>query len=151
MELRLKRDQAGADPRVVVMGRLAEVEMAGGRCCAEAMVLAAVEHLNRDASPTLAASVAGLCGGMGGKRATCGVYTGGALALGVALEGQDRKALKRASGELVERLEAESGALVCRELLDRMGPTNKDYSQCRRLAARGAELVAEIASNHSDR
>lgn len=145
MKLRLKRDEPGAAERTVAMGRLAEVEMASGRCCAEAMVLAAVEHLNPSATPMPAASLAGLCGGMGGRRATCGVYTGGALALGVALEGAPSKVVKRASARLLERLEAESGALVCGELLARMGPENSDYSLCRRLAARGAELVEEIA------
>ena len=144
LDPRLLREDPTADRRVVETGERAERYMEGGRCCTEAMILAAIDGFAPETSRAVAAAAAGLCGGMGTREATCGVYTGAALAFGVVRPEDDAKALKGAAGEFQRRLADEAGGLVCGELRDRMGPANADGSRCRRLTARGAEILAEM-------
>ena len=143
-DLRLARDEPAADARVVKMGERAEGYMAAGRCCTEAVILAAIDAFAPDTPKAVATSAAGLCGGMGTREATCGVYTGAALAIGVIRPGEKAVALKDATAAFQRRLAGEAGGLVCQELRERMGEPNRDGTLCRRLTARGAEIVAEM-------
>ena len=57
-----------------------------GYCCSESIVKAAVDEYCPEFSSDVALAVSsGLCGGMGSKQATCGVFTGGAVALGLVM------------------------------------------------------------------
>ena len=143
MKFELRRGDV-ADPRAVAAGEEAERWMGEGRCCAEAIVLATIDRFAPDAPRGVAAAAAGLCGGMGNQRATCGVYTGGALAIGLLPGGRDARALKGLSAGFQERLAAEAGALECGELRRLMGWRNLTGGRCRELTARGAELLAEM-------
>jgi len=136
-----------AQSTVEQMGRVAEQRAEEGYCCAEAMVAAALETY-WPSPPPLAHLVAGLCGGMGNQQATCGVFTGGAVAIGLvaggpAGKGRDAR-IKEATACLYQRLAQEAGAQRCGEILDRMGMANWDKRLCRRLTRRGAELLAEV-------
>ena len=149
LTLRLAREGGECDPRVGEMGERAEGYMAGGRCCTEAVILAAIDAFAPDTPKAVATAAGGLCGGMGTREATCGVYTGAALALGVVRPGEDAAALKEAAAEFQHRLVGEVGGLVCQELRERMGEPNRDGALCRRLTARGAEIVAEMVAERT--
>ena len=145
LTLRLARENGGCDRRVGEMGERAEGYMAAGRCCTEAVILAAIDAFSPDTPKAVATAAAGLCGGMGTREATCGVYTGAALAIGVVRPGEKAAALKEATAAFQRRLAGEvDGMLVCQELRERMGEPNRDGALCRRLTARGAEIVAEM-------
>ncbi len=119
-----------------------------GYCCAEAIVAAALEVYWTAHAPPLAHLAAGLCGGMGNQQATCGVFTGAALAIGLvaggpAGKGRDAR-IKTAAALFQQRLAAEAGGQLCHELLKEMGIANWNKRLCRRLTRRGAELLAEV-------
>jgi hypothetical protein len=141
--MKLKPVAPGADRRLERLGRRALERAGEGRCCAEAVILAVLEQVGAVEVERLAASARALCGGMGNREATCGVYTGGALALGFALEGAGKEELKAAAARFQEALRAEAGALACKALRQDMGAANEGNRLCHRLTARGAELVGE--------
>ena len=117
-----------------------------GRCCAEAVVAATVGVFGRGVDPSLLIASKGLCGGMGGHRATCGVFTGGALALSL-LAGPEfpKDRLKAMTADFHSWLAEEAGGQICSELLERMGPSNFNHRLCGELTGRGAELTATLA------
>jgi C_GCAxxG_C_C family probable redox protein len=133
---------------VARMGGIAEQRAEEGHCCAEAMLAAVLETYWSKQHPPLAHLVAGLCGGMGNKQATCGVFTGGAVAIGLVAGGPAGKGrdgrIKSAAACLHQRLSQEAGGQICGEILDHMGIANWDKRLCRRLTRRGAEILAEI-------
>ncbi|MBF0309842.1 MAG: C_GCAxxG_C_C family protein [Magnetococcales bacterium] len=91
----------------------------------------------------------GLCGGMGGKKATCGVFSGGALALGL-LYGRERpeetnRQARQMAGRFFEILSEQTGGHVCEKLLAKFGPSNRlTHARCHRLARNGAILLANM-------
>lgn len=91
----------------------------------------------------------GLCGGMGNRKATCGVFTGGAVAFGLIANQRgdvvDKKQLKALAARFEGILAQEAGGQICEDILKKMGIRNWNYSQCKKLTGRGAELVAELA------
>ena len=135
------------------IGESAEAYFRNGECCVEAVVHATIDHLAPDTPPEVVAMVQGLCGGMGNKRATCGVFTGGAVAIGIAAKAREvpltAEQIKKITARYLELLEQEWGGHTCDELLKGMGISNWNRSQCRRLTIRGAELVAELMAEES--
>ena len=131
-----------------VMGEVAMRHASNGECCSEAVVHAAIELLAPETPDEVVAMVRGLCGGMGAGKATCGVFTGGAVALGLiantAKGTVDKKQLKQMALHYEELLSEEAGGQICEELKKKMGIRNWNGSQCRKLTRRGAELVAEM-------
>jgi C_GCAxxG_C_C family probable redox protein len=130
------------------MGRIADQRVEEGYCCAEAILAATLETYWVPPHPPLAHLVAGLCGGMGNQQATCGVFTGGAVAIGLvaggpAGKGRDER-IKATAALLHRRLREEAGAQFCGDILEHMGIANWNKRLCRRLTVRGAEILAEI-------
>lgn len=119
-----------------------------GACCAEAVVHACLDHLAPEGDLAVHTLVAGLCGGMGDRQATCGVFTGGAIALAAIYqargESRDHRQLKAQAAKLHQQLSQEWDAQLCGDIRKTMGVRNWNFSQCRRLTQRGAERVAEL-------
>ena len=122
-----------------------------GYCCSEAIVMAVADQYCPDIPVTVAkAASSGLCGGMGGKNATCGVFTGGAIALGLVLGNGEKKDknIKNLSAEFFEKMELHAGAQQCSQVLKKMGLKNWNRSRCRLLTSRGGtELQAMLEAN----
>ncbi|MBF0177002.1 MAG: C_GCAxxG_C_C family protein [Magnetococcales bacterium] len=134
---------------VMAIRQRADALYEGGLCCSEAVFLAVVESLGEepDRARNLVPLASGFCGGMGNRNATCGVYTGGAMAAGLLVgktTPQDKeKSTRNLTARFQERLLAEAGALRCQDLLDKFGPIrNIGKRMCRRLTAQGAEILA---------
>ena len=135
------------DARVARMGEVAKRRFSLGYCCSEAMVLAAIDVYVPEADKRVIDMVSGLCGGMGNKRATCGVFTGGAAALGLVAQGYggcSGKCVRKASSDFHQQLERLAGGQLCGDLLASMGVRNWNKSQCRELTRKGAVLLASI-------
>ncbi|MBF0136533.1 MAG: C_GCAxxG_C_C family protein [Magnetococcales bacterium] len=138
------------DRMITKIGERAEALYGEGLCCSESIFLAVVESLgeNPDVARTMVPVASGLCGGMGNRNATCGVYTGGAVAIGL-LRGRssplDKDKLTRTlTARFQEQLLAEAGALRCQDLLDKFGPIrNIGKRLCRKLTRQGAEILAK--------
>lgn len=131
-----------------VLRETAETLFADGYCCSEAVVLAAIEHLAPSTPRDSVKLATGLCGGMGDRGATCGVFTGAAMAAGLVIPEDERKAHKARSRELAMQLrstlEREAGGHVCQDILKQMGLKNINKRLCRKLTGRGAELLGEL-------
>ena len=106
------------------------------------------------------ALTAGLGGGIGRLRETCGAVLGMALALSLARAGDwEKGALYQAEQELVGRFRREQGSLLCRELLGEAGrdraarpsPRTPAYyaaRPCPRLVERAAQLLEDYLAEH---
>ncbi len=129
-----------------------------GYNCAQATAVVFAADFGLDPAVVLQLT-AGLGGGIGGLRETCGAVSAMALLAGLAAGpyAPDDHAAKTALYDLVKRWHAEfvkrHGSACCRELLERAGispdaqPTRRDadyYAKrpCPRLVASAAELVA---------
>ncbi|MFK5894884.1 MAG: C-GCAxxG-C-C family protein [Pseudomonadota bacterium] len=124
-----------------------EQQFRDGYCCSEALVIAATSSYAPGISKELAhAAASGLCGGMGGKQATCGVFTGGAVAISLILgKGVKKdKRIKELSALYHKQLQQHAGGQICQQLLDRMGIRNWNGSRCRLLTKDGGELLQSI-------
>jgi C_GCAxxG_C_C family probable redox protein len=118
-----------------------------GYCCSEAIVIAATELYAPNIPKELAhAAASGLCAGMGDKKATCGVFTGGAVAIGLVLgKGVKKdKPIKRLSSQYHQQLEQHAGGQICQQLLDNMGVMNWNGSRCRRLTRDGGAILQSL-------
>ena len=118
-----------------------------GYCCSEAIVIATTELYAPEIPKQLAhAASSGLCGGMGDKKATCGVFTGGAIAIGLVLGTgiKKDKQIKKLSALYHQRLEQHAGGQICQQLLDKMGILNWNGSRCRRLTRDGGAILQSI-------
>lgn len=132
---------------VVQMRQRVDELFGEGYCCSEAIALVISEYYSPHISTDLIhAATTGLCGGMGGKQGSCGVFTGGAVALGLVLgKGIKRdKHIKSLSAEYLHQLEKKAGAQICHQLLSRMGIKNWNGSGCRQLTQDGVELLHSI-------
>ncbi len=92
-----------------------------GACCSQAVFCAFAEDFGMDYETAMKVS-AGLGGGVGRMRETCGAVTGGTLALGMAF-GPDKAAVYPKVQAFCEAFKRECGSIVCRELL--AGPDPK--------------------------
>jgi len=132
----------------------AEKYFADGYCCSEAIVLATVDQYQLPLDTELAqASASGLCGGMGGQQASCGVFTGGAIAIGLVLGKGVKKDqhIKSLSAHFFEQLEQHAGGHLCQQLKKKMGLKNWNGSRCRKLTADGGEILQTILDRQLDR
>ncbi|MCP3666677.1 MAG: C_GCAxxG_C_C family protein [Gammaproteobacteria bacterium] len=112
------------------------------------MVMAVTDNLGKGQSEELAAMASGLCGGMGGYKATCGVFTGGAMAISL-LSSQGRlpegKKTRELSARFHQQLLAHAGGQICEELLEDMGSIrNINKRLCRKLTRDGAEILGRV-------
>jgi len=124
-----------------------EEQFCDGYCCSEALVIATADRYAPNIPKTIAhAASTGLCGGMGDKKATCGVFTGGAVAIGLVLgKGVKKdKRIKKISALYYQQLEEHAGGQVCQQLLDKMGFMNWNGSRCRRLTRDGGTILQSL-------
>ena len=99
----------------------AEALFKGGCNCSQAVFAAFADEFNLDEE--LAKKVAcGLGGGVGRLREVCGAVSGAAMVLGMRANG-DKAAAYPKIQEFAARYRAETGSIVCRELLAGTGAT----------------------------
>lgn len=91
-----------------------------GACCSQAVFGAFAEDFGVDAETAMKVS-AGLGGGVGRLRETCGAVTGAVLALGMKF-GPDKTAVYPKVQAFCEAFREECGSIVCRELLSGPDP-----------------------------
>ena len=130
-----------------------------GRNCAQSVLGAFAPGLGLPLETALALT-AGLGGGIGRLRETCGAVLGMALALSLARAGDwEKGTLYQAEQELVGRFRREQGSLLCRELLGEAGrdraarpsPRTPAYyaaRPCPRLVERAAQLLEDYLAEH---
>ena len=129
----------------------AETYFKNGDCCSEALVQTLAERFTTEYDPDIAKHmVTGLCGGMGRKQATCGVFTGGAVAISLLTkETSDRKKIvRKASSEFHQQLQDIYGSDQCEQILGKMGIKNWNRSQCRKLTGIGTEILEKLISKN---
>lgn len=100
----------------------AEALFRTGMNCAQAVFCAFAGDYGMDAAPAAGAS-AGLGGGVGRLREVCGTVSGAAMVLGLAF-GPDKTAVYAKVQEFAAAFKAETGSIVCRELLAGTGATS---------------------------
>lgn len=99
----------------------AETLFRSGCNCAQAVFAAFADGFGLDEELAKRVSC-GLGGGVGRLREVCGAVTGATLVLGLR-HGSDRTATYPAVQDFCSRFKAETGSLVCRELLSGTGAT----------------------------
>ena len=129
-------------------GERAKSLFTGGCNCSQAVFCAFADDLGVDRELALKLS-SGLGGGMGRLREVCGAFSGAVLALGMKY-GPDRAEVYAKVQELAAAVKAETGSIVCRELLDGTGATSGGAPEARtgeyyrkRPCAEIVRLVAE--------
>lgn len=129
-------------------GEQAKALFTGGCNCSQAVFCAFADDLGVDRELALKLS-SGLGGGMGRLREVCGAFSGAVLALGMKY-GPDRAEVYAKVQELAAAVKAETGSIVCRELLDGTGATSGGAPEARtgeyyrkRPCAEIVRLVAE--------
>jgi hypothetical protein len=132
------------------------MELAGkGYCCSQIMVLLAFEEMGRENSDMVRAA-AGLCKGLGNCSGTCGVYTGGALLLGLhGGKGTDMEEAEDVLPLMLEQLGAwfaestnQYGGMACSDILD--GNCGQpDAARCGPLLSGAYGRVREILAENS--
>lgn len=106
------------------------VELFGeGMNCAQAVFCAFADEFGMDAE-TAAKVSSGLGGGVGRLREVCGAVCGATLALGMR-HGPDKAAVYEKVQELAAKFKAETGSIVCRELLSGTGATTGGAPEAR--------------------
>jgi C_GCAxxG_C_C family probable redox protein len=124
-----------------------------GLCCSEAILKSIAEKFAPHTPSSIVCLASGLCGGMGNRKATCGVFTGGALALslfaGRTRPQESAKLIRTLAGKLHQQLEQEFGANRCEDLLTKKKFQNLfKNTRCRKLVIRGTELLVDIILEH---
>ena len=143
-------------------GELAKQYFLNGYNCAQSVACAFCDEMGMD-QDTVSRLASGFGGGIGGMREVCGAVSGMVLVLN-ALEGgydatdRDAKAKHYETVRtLCEAYKAESGSILCRELLELAqnapypGPaerTNEYYQKrpCPDIVARVADILAQYLS-----
>lgn len=100
---------------------IAESLFLSGCNCAQAVFVAFADEFGLDEELAKRVSC-GLGGGVGRMREVCGAVTGAALVLGMRL-GPEKTAAYPAVQEFCAKFKAETGSIVCRELLANTGAT----------------------------
>ncbi len=99
----------------------AEALFTGGCNCAQAVFAAFADEFNLDEE--LAKKLAcGLGGGVGRMREVCGAVSAAAMVIGMRL-GPDKLAAYPAIQDFCAKFKAETGSIVCRDLLAETGAT----------------------------
>lgn len=134
-------------------GEKAVALFATGFNCAQSVFCAFAEDFGMDAE-TAAKVSSGLGGGVGRLREVCGAVTGATLAIGMKF-GPDKTAVYGRVQEFAAAFKAETGSIVCRELLEGTGATaggapearTQEYYRkrpCAELVRLAAEITARI-------
>ncbi len=107
----------------------AEVYFREGLNCAQAVFCAFADEFGID--PELAKRIScGLGGGVGRQREVCGTVTGASLVLGLR-HGSDKSVVYPFVQDFCVRFRAETGSIVCRELLAGTGATTGGVPEAR--------------------
>jgi C_GCAxxG_C_C family probable redox protein len=101
----------------------------GGQNCAQSVFGAFAEDFGFAAEDAAKVSC-GLGGGVGRQREVCGTVTGASLVLGLAY-GPDKAAVYPKVQEFCAAFRAETGSIVCRELLAGTGATAGGSAEAR--------------------
>ena len=96
-------------------GKRAEALFVSGKNCAQSVFSAFAGDFGMDAEVAAKVSV-GLGGGVGRMREVCGAVTGAALVLGLKY-GPDKTAVYAKVQEFAAAFRAETGSVLCRDLL----------------------------------
>ncbi|HBO45774.1 MAG TPA: hypothetical protein DD670_17985 [Planctomycetaceae bacterium] len=127
----------------------------GKRSCSESLLLAGCEslHIKSDLVPDIAL---GLAGGVGLQGDTCGILTGAALVLSLAISAKEddyakkKERIAQAAGRVYREFKREFGATDCRTLCGLDLTTEKGRRElaegvkarrCAKLVAAGAKLL----------
>ncbi|WP_085441751.1 C-GCAxxG-C-C family protein [Magnetofaba australis] len=126
-----------------------------GYCCSEAILLAAGRVMRPNDTDPPYQMATGLCGGMGGRQATCGIFTGGALAIAhmcdePTVSGDRKKRVKSVSEAFQRRLQEHTGGInQCDALLEDFGVIrNIGKRQCRKLTGEATRILVETLRHH---
>ena len=132
-------------------GEKAVALFATGLNCAQSVYCAFAEDFGMDAE-TAAKVSSGLGGGVGRLREVCGAVTGATLALGMKF-GPDKTAVYEKVQEFAASFKAETGTIICRELLAGTGATTGGAPEARtaeyykkRPCSEIVRLAADIAA-----
>jgi C_GCAxxG_C_C family probable redox protein len=135
--------------------------IADGRTCCESVVMAGCEALGVECGPLGDAAIA-MAGGVGLQGGVCGIVSGAAMVIGVAVAARETQAPKRVmrSAEAVQAFcrafEERFGSTECLELcgLDLTTPqgrkalkTEVKPGTCRRYMRAAAHMLAEAAND----
>ena len=110
-------------------GEKAVALFATGLNCAQSVYCAFAEDLGMDAE-TAAKVSSGLGGGVGRLREVCGAVTGATLVLGMKF-GPDKTAVYEKVQAFAAAFKAETGTIICRELLAGTGATTGGTPEAR--------------------
>ena len=130
-------------------GKKAEALFVSGMNCAQSVFSAFAEEFGMEAELAAKVSV-GLGGGVGRMREVCGAVTGAALVLGLKY-GPDKTAVYAKVQDFIAEFKAETGAILCRDLLANTNATTGGAPEARtaeyyrkRPCAELVRLAAEI-------
>lgn len=134
--------------KIEEIGKSAERLFREGYCCSEAVVRAAQEVFSLTVSQDVLRAASAFCGGMGSRKAQCGVFSGGVIVLGIlagrSAVSENNKTVRRLSRLYVERLQGAIRHTICQDLLDSFGSLARKKTGCRKLTRQGAEILALI-------
>ncbi len=147
--LRLRRQRFTAPERVdPALAQQVDELMDSGLCCSETIYAVAMQRLEPAADPA-GARLVGLCGGMGNRQATCGVYTGGAVAIATLMHDAPARKVRSLCSEFQERLAAShSGELVCADLIKQRQTGTSKQEFCHQITRQGSALVIELVEEN---
>ncbi len=141
------------DRRVNETATLAGRYFDSGFCCTEALLKAVTDIFSPDIPLETLRLTTGFCGGMVDRTGPCGVFSGGIMAIGLFTgrisPEEDDSLCKYLSILFVESLRETAGAMVCKDILERMKQYRQDPAEgCKNLTVKGAEIVAEILTEN---
>ena len=107
----------------------AEALFMGGNNCAQAVFAAFADEIGMEEAAALKVAC-GLGGGVGRMREVCGAVSAAAMVLGVRAGGDKLKAYPVIQ-DFCAKFKAETGSIVCRELLEGTGATTGGAAEAR--------------------
>jgi C_GCAxxG_C_C family probable redox protein len=126
-----------------------------GFCCAQILVLLALEHQGRE-NPDLTRSVGGLCHGLGKTGQTCGALLGGCCVLGLYTgQGEPGETPHPEAQDMIRELTEwfteytrEFGGVTCGKILEKTGG-EPDMTLCGDLVGSTFDRVLDILESRS--
>ena len=118
-------------------------------CCSQILVLLALRAMGED-NPQLVRAANGLCHGMGASGSTCGIMTGGCLALGLHVGRGSETEIPYDKADLLitefvdwftERVTPDFGGTTCQLI---MGEGKPDVTRCGGLLAEAWDQIVTI-------
>jgi C_GCAxxG_C_C family probable redox protein len=124
-------------------------QMTQGYHCAEAVVLAVLQAMDKEPRPGVIKAASALGGGMAGsKEDICGAFSGGLMALGCLMgrenPGEEMRQMGIVAADYKEHLLAEFGTLNCGQLLEGFHQSGESHMGCARISARSAAILHDV-------